>query len=334
LTHPPPALLDAAFSGAIAAAAALVAWEPGDRSFLEKRLAASVGSALASELPRNEIVLNKKLVGFQLPGWAPQPGAFDLAVKGEHGQPIAVAEIKLDDVDQSLWDLFKVASALDAAPVQAAYLIVAAPTATWAGELDMVELFNAGAEAEEWYSRFLFDAHRHAWERLLTGGRARPLRVPRVLFITPIATAPVRNFPPYEVRAVRVTTTDEQLPLIEGWPSRRVDPREIPDDELSIEDIPVGSADEAALHAFALTTNGYERMGSFARCAALANETLERWRQDGRVPGTMRELRCCLFFEQRRWHHYGDAFDDETRRYVADLIGAIRNLVAGPRRVP
>ena len=69
-----------------------------------------------------------------------------------------------------------------------------------------------------------------------------------------------------------------------------------------------------------MTTNGYERMGSFQSCAALANEAIETWRATDALPGTLGDLRCCLFFEQRRWHHFGFGFDDETLRYTRALI--------------
>jgi hypothetical protein len=69
-------------------------------------------------------------------------------------------------------------------------------------------------------------------------------------------------------------------------------------------------------------------MGSFRRCAALANDALERWRRSDELPRSLAALRCCLFFEQRRWHHYGHGFDDEALRYVRALIDAIRVTVA------
>jgi len=34
-----------------------------------------------------------------------------------------------------------------------------------------------------------------------------------------------------------------------------------------------------------------------------------------------------LFFEQRRWRHYGEGFDEETLRYARELVGAMRTLL-------
>ena len=65
-------------------------------------------------------------------------------------------------------------------------------------------------------------------------------------------------------------------------------------------------------------------MGSSNRCAELANQTREDWRAKHPLPQSLRDLRCCLFFEQRQWHHHGYGFDEEAMRYARDLISAIR----------
>ena len=318
--------LNEVFGRALLRAANVVAPESGDRSFLEKRLAACILRALEPELPGYDIVLARKVGGFAIPHWDPQPGWLDLAVVVAQ-QPVGVAEIKLDDVDQTLWDLFKVANTLERPTVRAAYLVVAAPVATWERKGELVELFSGASE--EWYSRFLFEEYASSWKRLLRDGKGRPTAVPRVIFTTPVVSAPVENFPPYELRAITIGKTAEWLPIIDGWPPVTVDENEIADDELQDEGLPAHDAPEQALHEFALTTNGYERMGSSARCGALANAAFDAWRNEQRLPLTLRELRCCLFFEQRRWHHYGYGFDDETLAYVRELVEAIRERVSG-----
>jgi hypothetical protein len=93
-------------------------------------------------------------------------------------------------------------------------------------------------------------------------------------------------------------------------------------------DLPAPDADESTIQAFALTTNGYDRLGSFKRCAGLAEAASGRWRRDRQLPATLADLRCCLFFEQRRWRHYGYGFDDETLEYARALVEAMRPLVA------
>ena len=67
------------------------------------RAAHPVRDAAAAEGERGGVV----------PGWDPQPGAFDLAVLDQEQQPLLLTELKLDDVDQTLWDIFKLANTLD-----------------------------------------------------------------------------------------------------------------------------------------------------------------------------------------------------------------------------
>ena len=58
---------------------------------------------------------------------------------------------------------------------------------------------------------------------------------------------------------------------------------------------------------YALSVDGYqyatENLG--LECATLANRKLRTFDRKGVWQGSFEELRCCLFFEQRRWHHFG-----------------------------
>ena len=58
---------------------------------------------------------------------------------------------------------------------------------------------------------------------------------------------------------------------------------------------------------YALSVNGYqyatENLG--LECGDIANRKLEIFERSGILEGSFEELRCCLFFEQRRWHHFG-----------------------------
>jgi hypothetical protein len=58
--------------------------------------------------------------------------------------------------------------------------------------------------------------------------------------------------------------------------------------------------------SYALTAGGYcyarEHLG--IECADLANERLARYKETSRWEGSFEELRCCQFFEQRRFHHF------------------------------
>jgi hypothetical protein len=88
----------------------------------------------------------------------------------------------------------------------------------------------------------------------------------------------------------------------------------VANDELQPERLPSPSADWDTIQEFALTFNGFKHWGSFEKCAEIANQMR---------PSTLTELRTCLFFEQRRWHHYGDEPDAEAMEYIRELIDKI-----------
>jgi hypothetical protein len=95
----------------------------------------------------------------------------------------------------------------------------------------------------------------------------------------------------------------------------------IANNQLRLEDLPSPDADWQTLGNFALTFNGYEVWDSFEKCAEVANS-----RQDS----TLTELRTCLFFEQRRWRHFGDEPNVEAMEYVHSILEKIRvKVLAG-----
>lgn len=99
--------------------------------------------------------------------------------------------------------------------------------------------------------------------------------------------------------------------------------RQISNAELQLSDIPSATASMDAVSEFGDTFNGYKHWGSFKACADIANQQKH---------DTLTELRTCLFFEQRRWHHYGDVPDAEAEAYQRGLVEAIRRKVAANER--
>lgn len=89
----------------------------------------------------------------------------------------------------------------------------------------------------------------------------------------------------------------------------------IPTDQLESSDVPPDNAELEDLFRFAYTFDGYQHWGSFSRCAEIAN---------ARDYGTLDKLRTCLFFEARRWRHFGDLPDEEESRYWRSLVAEIR----------
>lgn len=95
--------------------------------------------------------------------------------------------------------------------------------------------------------------------------------------------------------------------------------REIPNDGLTPDLLPLADADWTAIMEFALTFNGYDAAGGFQACAAIA---------DARRHDSLTDLRTCLFFEQRRWRHWGVDPDEPGMEYIRDLVEKIRQRVA------
>ena len=96
----------------------------------------------------------------------------------------------------------------------------------------------------------------------------------------------------------------------------------ISNSELALSDLPI-EGNDAALAEFQLSFNGYEQHGSFEECARIAN---------GRLHHTLTELRTCLFFEQRRWRHYGYPPDEAATKYLWELVAAIREKLLSDER--
>jgi hypothetical protein len=100
----------------------------------------------------------------------------------------------------------------------------------------------------------------------------------------------------------------------------------IPNEALNEDNIPPADADWGLIGSFALSFNGYEKAGSFAACGEINNRAEREYQTRGTVPDTLDELRICLFFEQRRWRHYGYAPDEKGMRFIRALLVKIRDL--------
>jgi hypothetical protein len=83
--------------------------------------------------------------------------------------------------------------------------------------------------------------------------------------------------------------------------------------------IPAPDADWYEVSMFALKFDGYKECGSTEACAAIANAGLDT---------TLTQLRICLFFEDRRWRHFGESPDAGGMVYIRSLVEKIRAKVA------
>lgn len=102
---------------------------------------------------------------------------------------------------------------------------------------------------------------------------------------------------------------------------------EIANADLTELDVSSSGAAWAEIGRFALSFNGYEHWGSFEKCAEIANRWRDAYRAEGSLPDSLTELRTCLFFEQRRWRHFGLDPDEEGTEYIHAIVECIRERV-------
>ncbi len=102
---------------------------------------------------------------------------------------------------------------------------------------------------------------------------------------------------------------------------------EIANADLTEGTLPPCNAEWSEIGGFALSFNGYDHWGSFETCAEIANRWRDAYRAEGSLPDSLTELRTCLFFEQRRWRHFGLDPDEEGTDYIHALVERIRERV-------
>lgn len=96
--------------------------------------------------------------------------------------------------------------------------------------------------------------------------------------------------------------------------------------ELTIDDIPPPNADFwPVVSQFALTYDVYSLHPNERGNAA--QRALEKFRRLKQLPGSLRALRTCLFFEQRGWRHSDGTPEGEDLAYIHALVEAIRAKV-------
>jgi hypothetical protein len=100
--------------------------------------------------------------------------------------------------------------------------------------------------------------------------------------------------------------------------------RHIPNNELTLEDIPPPYSNRQEIRHLAYSFFGYEHWGSFGKCAGIANKWNKAFRENSSLPETLTELRTCLFFEGRRSVHQ---CAEPDMKYIHALVEAIRKKV-------
>jgi len=94
--------------------------------------------------------------------------------------------------------------------------------------------------------------------------------------------------------------------------------KDVANSELAPADVPSFKETWARIEPFALTFDGFKYWGSVEKCAEIAQ---------ARRPGSLTELRTCLFYEARRWQLAGKAPDAASMKFIRALVYAIREKV-------
>lgn len=100
------------------------------------------------------------------------------------------------------------------------------------------------------------------------------------------------------------------------------------DDSAAIS-VPSDDAPWPDIWRFALTYNAYDRHDGTDAVAHQGNQSLEKWRTKRALPDDLQTARTALFFEQRRFHHFGSAPSGDHGVYIRALVGRIRDLAGG-----
>jgi hypothetical protein len=99
----------------------------------------------------------------------------------------------------------------------------------------------------------------------------------------------------------------------------------IPNAELDITAVPRRGESWDAVSDFALSYDGY---AYWEDLSTLAGRVLQRWTRRRSLPATLDELRGCLFYEQRRWNHFGEEPTGRSAEYMWAMVEAIGAMAA------
>ncbi len=103
----------------------------------------------------------------------------------------------------------------------------------------------------------------------------------------------------------------------------------VPNAQLRVHGIPERGDTWDAVSSFSLSYDGYAYWDDVCE---LATRHIRNWTRHHTLPVSIDEVRACLFYEQRRWHHFGEDPNGRGEQYVWALLDTLRNLVAARSR--
>ena len=184
---------------------------------LESTLANELVAAIADlGVPRARIGTVKRYVEHD---WDPVPGGLDLYVSSVIGGGLAIAaELKLEEVSQAMWDLYKLMAARKLPGSPDTYLVMGAHDSSW--QKPCGELFPPRVGVTRVVDTVeLFRANRRQYAKDLTySGRVQ--FVPTSVRTEAVAaTLRPDHYPHLEFRVAAVQPQNsEPIPCSDGWP--------------------------------------------------------------------------------------------------------------------
>jgi hypothetical protein len=155
-------------------------------------------------------------------GWVRQPGGVDLALLRPDGRAFALIETKIAKLDESPWDILKLAALRRHPQVEGAFLVYEGPAALFESDSDCAVLFR-GTRTRPIHlpTAELVGRWPRAWANLLDGGYGNhPLDAPAGVSLCLRFVARAVRYPEREIRVVEVAALDGLGVTFsgDGWP--------------------------------------------------------------------------------------------------------------------
>jgi hypothetical protein len=170
-----------------------------------------------------DVTRDVEAVAVPLGDWDPAPGRVDLHPRQPGGAPgsLLVAELKLDNINESLWDAFKLTWVAESLSTGPQYVAVAAHDRVWNRVNNGTALFpNRVGTREVHRSADLIAGCRQKWCSQWNRDTAKPRRVPSEIAVTAVVVGHrPAHYPALEVRVARIAAVgDVKLDLTGGTP--------------------------------------------------------------------------------------------------------------------
>ncbi len=100
--------------------------------------------------------------------------------------------------------------------------------------------------------------------------------------------------------------------------------RQIPTSGLTLKVLPKNRAEWQTIVRFAYSFDGYDYWGDREKCGEIGNTLRKHYFERRTLDFSVEKLRTALFFEARRYHHFGSAPDKQSMGYIRTIVSEIR----------